>query len=82
MPEPQHYLTTAGMFSALFGFVFSVTVIGVIVFDLLCFTKGIPTLSMALLTWGRQYPVIAWAIGLFMGVVLGIIAGHLWFPNE
>jgi hypothetical protein len=74
-------MTPKAWFCAFFGFLFAMSILIAIGYDIEAVQRGWMTISRWCLNVGSEYPVVPALVGIFLGLVMGTLLGHLWFPQ-
>lgn len=69
------------LFCAITGYVLSLLVIALITVDVIWANAGTPTISERLLDAATRSHWVPAAVGLAVGFLVGVVIGHLFFPQ-
>jgi len=71
-------MTALAWLAAAFGTLFAALILLAIVYDVWAVLSGRTTISAWTLRVSREYPILPFAVGLVLGLIVGALAGHLW----
>lgn len=74
-------MTNLGWMCVVFGLGLAALLVGVIVYDVWAVGSGHCTISEWCLETGRKHPWVVALLTAFATLPLGILIGHLWFPQ-
>lgn len=75
-------MTRLAWLSVSFGLFVSAVIVSIIVYDVWAATSGSITVSEWCLETGRKHPWLVALLTAFATLPLGILIGHLWFPQH
>ncbi len=74
-------MTSLAWFCATFGLIVVSLAMFAIFWDICAVYEGEQTISAWTIAFSRKYPIFPALVGLFTGLAIGALAGHLWFPQ-
>jgi drug/metabolite transporter (DMT)-like permease len=75
-------MTWRGIVGAALGYLLCLGAAVLITCDIILARRGARTISDWCLEAGQQHPWLPALLGLAVGLVLGTLIGHLWFPQR